>query len=66
MYGARLQATQRLVCELTIRNGKVVWDLNGITRPDWNTLPKNYTQTGDPRWDAISPGRRTVARPPAK
>jgi dihydroorotase len=66
MYGARLHANQRLVCELTIRNGKVVWDLNGITRPDWDTLPKNYTQTGDPRWDAVSPGRRTGARPPAK
>jgi dihydroorotase len=66
MYGARLQGNQRLVCELTIRNGKVVYDLNGITRPDWDTLPKNYTQSGDSRWDAISPARRTTPRPPAK
>ncbi len=54
-WGARLQGTSNLVCELTVRNGKVVYDLNGITRPAWDTLPKNYTQTGDPRWDAISP-----------
>ena len=58
MYGARLPGTRRLVCELTIRNGKVVYDLNGLTRPNWDTLPKNYTQTGDPRWDGIMPPRR--------
>ena len=35
MYGARLQGTEKLTCELTVRNGKVVYDLNGISRPDW-------------------------------
>src|SRR5215510_3097299 len=39
MYGARLNGTQRLTCELTLRDGKVVYDLNGITRPEWTTLP---------------------------
>jgi len=55
MYGARLRGTQRLTCELTFRDGKVVYDLNGMTRPDWNTLPRDYRQTGDARWDAITP-----------
>src|SRR5206468_2988936 len=55
MYGARLRGTQKLTCELTLRDGKVVYDLNGMTRPDWTTLPKGYTQTGDARWDAITP-----------
>jgi dihydroorotase len=64
MYGARLPATRKLVCELTVRNGKVVYDLNGITRPDWNKLPKNYMQTGDPAWDGIMPQRRTAPVPP--
>ena len=64
MYGARLQATQKLVCELTVRNGKVVYDLNGITRTDWDKLPKNYLQTGDPRWDGIMPQRRSAPIPP--
>jgi dihydroorotase len=64
MYGARLQGTQRLACELTVRNGKVVYDYNGITRPDWDKLPKNYMQTGDSRWDAVSPARRP--RPDSK
>lgn len=55
MYGAKMMGKQRLVCELTLRNGKVVYDLNGITRPLWNTLPKDYTATGDARWDALHP-----------
>ncbi len=62
MYGARMDGTERLVCELTIRGGKVVYDLNGITRPEWRTLPKNYTRTGDPRWDSVTPGRRGSTR----
>jgi len=41
MYGARLRGTQKLTCELTFRDGKVVYDLNGMTRPDWNTLPRD-------------------------
>ena len=34
--------------------------------PDWTTLPKNYTATGDPRWDAVTPARGPGRRPPAK
>jgi dihydroorotase len=64
MYGARLRSDQRLVCELTLRDGKVVWDLNGMTRPDWTTLPRDYTQSGDARWDAINPA--PVSRPDSK
>jgi dihydroorotase len=57
-YGAKLRGHQKLDCELTLREGRVVYDLNGITRPDWEGLPKDYTQTGDARWDAISPAPR--------
>ncbi len=57
MYGARLQGTQRLTCELTLREGKVVYELNGLTRTDWDKLPKDYKQTGDVRWDAVTPAR---------
>ena len=63
MYGARLKATEKLTCELTLRDGKVVYDLNGMTRPDWNTLPRNYERTGDARWDAITPA---PVRPPPR
>jgi len=57
MNGARLRGTQKLNCELTLREGKVVYDLNGITRPDWDKLPRDYKQTGDARWDAVTPAR---------
>jgi dihydroorotase len=57
-YGANLRGKQKLECELTLREGRVVYDLNGITRPDWEKLPKDYTSTGDARWDAISPAAR--------
>ncbi len=54
MYGARLGAKRKLVCELTVRNGKVVYDLNGIGRPDWRTLPPDYRSVADPSWDAVT------------
>ncbi len=34
--GFRMDGDQKLDCELTLRDGKVVWDLNGISRPVWN------------------------------
>src|SRR2546421_13107729 len=55
MYGARLAGKQKLTCELTLRNGRVVYDLNGITRPEWTTQPRDYMRTGDAAWDAVTP-----------
>jgi dihydroorotase len=55
-FGGRLRAKQKLVCEMTLRDGKVVYDLNGLARPDWETLPKDYKSSSDPRW-AGGPGR---------
>jgi dihydroorotase len=52
-FGGRQGGTQKLVCELTVRDGKVIYDLNGIARPAWETLPRDYRSTGDPRWDAM-------------
>jgi dihydroorotase len=51
MHGARMAGSRRLRAELTIREGKVVYDLNGLTRDDWTTLPPNYGRQGDKRWD---------------
>src|SRR5579872_2248423 len=50
--GARMRGNQKLDCELTIRDGKVVYDLNGITREDWDKLGLRYTAQGEPKWDA--------------
>lgn len=51
-FGGRLEADKKLVCEMTLRDGKVVYDLNGLARPAWETLPVGYRSTGDARWDA--------------
>jgi dihydroorotase len=58
MYGARMNGSQKFICELTLRNGKIVYDLNGISRPDWKTLPSNYSFQGDPHWDTLNPPRK--------
>ena len=32
----RMKGTKKLVAELTLREGRVVWDLNGMTSEDWD------------------------------
>lgn len=34
--GKRMKGNQKLECELTLRDGKVVYDLNGLASIDWN------------------------------
>ncbi len=48
--GGRLEGTARLQCELTVRDGKVVYDLNGMIADPWDTLPAN-AKGGDEKWD---------------
>jgi dihydroorotase len=51
MHGARLAGTARLSAEMTLKDGRIVYELNGLSRPDWTTLPADYRGTGDPSWD---------------
>ncbi len=37
--GYRMSGARKLECELTLRAGEVVWDLNGLSRPDWDGKP---------------------------
>jgi dihydroorotase len=36
----RLRGNRKLVDELTLREGKIVWDLNGMSSKDWNDSSK--------------------------
>jgi dihydroorotase len=36
--GARNSGTRSIVCEMTLRQGKVVWDLNGRSSDDWKNF----------------------------
>lgn len=38
--GGKLAGDQKLECELTVKAGQVVWDLNGISAPMWTDVPK--------------------------
>ena len=49
--GGRMESAQRLACEMTLRDGKVVYDQNGMTAVRWDSLAPD-AQAGDPRWDA--------------
>ena len=40
VQGAKMDGTQLLECELTVRDGKVLWDLSGIASPDWQIYYK--------------------------
>lgn len=53
--GGRMESSQRLACEMSLRDGKVVYDLNGMTGERWDTLGPDATG-GDPRWASF--GRR--------
>jgi dihydroorotase len=51
MNGARMAGSEKLTAEMTLKDGRIVYELNGLSRPDWTTLPADYRPTGDPRWD---------------
>jgi dihydroorotase len=38
----RLEADRRLICELTLREGRVVWDWNARAGIDYRQLPATY------------------------
>jgi dihydroorotase len=52
-FGARQDGAQRLICELTFKDGRLAWDLSGRTRGDWRDLPLDYGRQGESRWDGI-------------
>ena len=60
-WGARMDGDRRLVNELTVSAGRVVYDMNGLTRERWDRLG-NYKPQGDPSWD----GTRSTGRPRAR
>lgn len=51
MVNTRVNATQRLVAELTIKDGKIVYDLNGLESLPWDAPPGDVKQ--DSRWTSF-------------
>jgi dihydroorotase len=40
--GRKMTGNQKVVAELTLKAGRVMWDLNGISVPAWDTEPLKY------------------------
>ena len=54
MVNTRLDGTEKLICELTIKNGKIVYDLNGMSADLWNTPPGPHAAEAS-RWTTFAP-----------
>jgi dihydroorotase len=62
MIDTRFDGKEKLVCELTIKDGKVVYDLNGISANLWNAAPDPHAKEAS-RWTTFSPRTRTATGP---
>ena len=76
MFGTKLKGKEKMVCELTVRAGKVVYDLDGLTGDPWDAAPSAGSRQSR-RWSTLGErgfgtGHRTpqagatpaAARPP--
>ena len=53
VYGAKLNGTQMIVPELTFRDGRMYWDLNGLARESWDKLEPGYGPQSSFTWDGV-------------
>lgn len=54
MVNKRLDGKQKLVCELTIKDGKIVYDLNGMSADLWTAAPGPHAAEAY-RWTTFAP-----------
>jgi dihydroorotase len=65
MFDRKLAGTQKLVCQMTVRAGRVVYDLNGISSDLWN-VPSTSDDHLARKWTAFTERPRTSKdAPPA-
>lgn len=65
--GTVMKAHEKMVCELTVKNGKFVYDLNGRASDPWNEPPSAAVKQAD-KWTSLrmsgfGQGRRPVNAP---
>jgi dihydroorotase len=54
MINKRFDGTQKLLCEITIKDGKIVYDLNGMSADLWNA-PAGPHDADARRWTTFAP-----------
>jgi dihydroorotase len=62
MVNTRVDGTEKLICEMTIKDGKIVYDLNGISTNLWNA-PADPHAADASKWTTFAP---RVAPKPAE
>jgi hypothetical protein len=40
--GGGLRGRERLVCDMTLKDGRIEWNWNARGAVDWRSLPRNY------------------------
>ena len=54
MYNLKRPGTKKLICQLTLRDGKVVYDLNGISADMWNVKEHSADVRQASRWTTFN------------
>ncbi|MGI4757935.1 MAG: amidohydrolase/deacetylase family metallohydrolase [Janthinobacterium lividum] len=54
MYNTKRFGTKKLVCELTVKDGKVVYDLNGISADMWDATKHSGDERQARRWTTFN------------
>ena len=54
MYNTKMMGTKKLVCELTLKDGKVVYDLNGISADMWDATQHSADESKSRRWTTFN------------
>jgi dihydroorotase len=54
MYNTKMMGTKKLVCELTLRDGKVVYDLNGLSADMWDATLHSADERQSARWTTFT------------
>ena len=54
MVNTRVDGNEKLICEMTIKDGKIVYDLNGISTDLWN-VPAGPHSDQASRWTTFAP-----------
>ncbi len=61
MVNKRLDGTKKLLCELTIKDGKIVYDLNGMSSDLWNAPPGPHDAEAS-KWTTFAPHVHTESK----
>jgi dihydroorotase len=54
MVNTRVDGNEKLICEMTIKDGKIVYDLNGISTNAWNAPADPHADEAS-RWTTFAP-----------